>query len=117
MTPSPAATVTLVRDTPGGVEVLMLQRNFTLGFMPGVHVFPGGALDAADSSPEVHALCAGLEDETASRALGMERGGHEQRQQSEQGPEQAERAEAGAETGDHGALIEPVPRAGKSPPL
>ncbi|MBI3043205.1 MAG: NUDIX domain-containing protein [Betaproteobacteria bacterium] len=73
--PQPASTVTLVRDTTGGLEVLMLQRNFTLGFMPGVHVFPGGALDAADSAPELHALCVGIEDASASRALGVARGG------------------------------------------
>ena len=46
--PRPAATVTLVRDAPGGFEVLMVQRNHQSVFMPGVHVFPGGALDAED---------------------------------------------------------------------
>ena len=73
--PLPAATVTLVRDASRGLEVLMLQRSHSLKFMPGVYVFPGGALDAADSSPEMQAMCAGLEDEAASRALGVERGG------------------------------------------
>ena len=73
--PLPAATVTLVRDAPRGLEVLMLQRSHSLNFMPGVYVFPGGALDAADGSPEMQAMCAGLEDEAASRALGVERGG------------------------------------------
>jgi len=75
VTPQPAATVTLVRDTPRGLEVLMLQRSHSLKFMPGVHVFPGGGLDPADGSPQMHSLCAGLEDDSASRALGMERGG------------------------------------------
>ncbi|MGH8648524.1 MAG: NUDIX hydrolase, partial [Burkholderiales bacterium] len=74
-TPQPAATVTLVRDAPRGLEVLMLQRSLDLAFMPGVHVFPGGALDAADDSPALHALCAGLDDAAASRMLGLERGG------------------------------------------
>lgn len=73
--PLPAATVTLVRDAPGGLEVLMLQRSRSLAFMPGVHVFPGGALDPADASPALHALCAGPDDAAASRALGLERGG------------------------------------------
>ena len=73
--PQPAATVTLVRDAPRGLEVLMLQRSLDLAFMPGVHVFPGGALDAADNSPALHALCAGLDDAAASRTLGVERGG------------------------------------------
>lgn len=74
-TPLPAATVTLVRDAPRGLEVLMLQRSPSLAFMPGAHVFPGGALDAADDSPALHALCAGLDDAAASRVLGLERGG------------------------------------------
>ena len=75
VTPSPAATVTLVRDTARGVEVLMLQRSHSLKFMPGVYVFPGGGLDAADSAPEMGELCVGLEDRAASRALGVESGG------------------------------------------
>jgi 8-oxo-dGTP pyrophosphatase MutT (NUDIX family) len=73
--PLPAATVTLVRDAPRGLEVLMLQRSLNLAFMPGVHVFPGGALDATDNAPALHALCVGLDDATASRVLGLERGG------------------------------------------
>ncbi|MGH8702535.1 MAG: MBL fold metallo-hydrolase, partial [Burkholderiales bacterium] len=73
--PSPAATVTLIRDAPRGLEVLMLKRSLSLAFMPGVHVFPGGALDAGDDAPGLHALCVGLDDSAASRALGLERGG------------------------------------------
>ena len=53
----------------------MLQRSLKLAFMPGVHVFPGGALDAADYAPALHALCVGLDDEAASRTLGLEHGG------------------------------------------
>lgn len=75
ITPQPAATLMLARDAPHGLEVLMLQRSQALAFMPGVHVFPGGALDAADDSPALRALCAGLDDATASRALGLQRGG------------------------------------------
>jgi 8-oxo-dGTP pyrophosphatase MutT (NUDIX family) len=73
--PLPAATVTLVRDAPRGVEVLMLRRSLKLAFMPGVHVFPGGALDAADDAPALRAQCVGLDDAAASRALGLESGG------------------------------------------
>ena len=75
VTPLPAATVTLVRDTPRGLQVLMLQRSPNLAFMPGAHVFPGGALDASDDAPDLHALCVGLDDAAASRALALERGG------------------------------------------
>jgi 8-oxo-dGTP pyrophosphatase MutT (NUDIX family) len=71
----PAATVTLVRDTADGLEVLMLQRNHQSGFMPGMFLFPGGAIDEGDAHAAVVARCQGLDDEAASRALGMESGG------------------------------------------
>lgn len=71
----PAATVTLVRDAASGVEVLMLQRNFQSGFMPGMFLFPGGALDSGDRADSVLARCPGLDDETASAALGLPHGG------------------------------------------
>ena len=54
VTPLPAATIALVRDARDGLEVLLLQRNFQSGFMPGVHVFPGGGLDPGDESGEAH---------------------------------------------------------------
>lgn len=73
--PRPAATVTLVREAAGGFEVLMMQRNFQSVFMPGMHVFPGGAVDPHDSSAEIAALCTGLDDRQASRSLGVDRGG------------------------------------------
>ncbi len=71
----PAATVTLVRDAPGGLEVLMLQRNHQSGFMPGMFLFPGGAIDPGDSASMVLARCAGLDDAAASKALGVDKGG------------------------------------------
>ena len=73
--PLPAATVTLVRDAPDGLEVLLLERSQSLKFMPGAFVFPGGALDAGDSSPALQSLCVGQEDAAASRTLGLQRGG------------------------------------------
>jgi 8-oxo-dGTP pyrophosphatase MutT (NUDIX family) len=73
--PLPAATVTLVRDSAQGIEVLMMQRNFQSGFMPGMYLFPGGALDEADASAEMCDLCVGLDDAAASGILGMPRGG------------------------------------------
>jgi len=70
----PAATVTLVRDTPDGVEVLMLQRNHQSGFMPGMFLFPGGALDPEDQARAVLGRCAGLDDTAACAALGIAAG-------------------------------------------
>ncbi len=49
-----AATVLLLRDAPGGLEVLMTRRASTASFVPGAYVFPGGAIDAADNC--CHAL-------------------------------------------------------------
>ena len=54
--PRPAATVLLMRDGPGGVEVLMTRRSATASFAPGAYVFPGGGIDAADA--DVHGLAA-----------------------------------------------------------
>ena len=43
-----AATVLLLRDTPGGVEVLMTRRSASASFAPGAYVFPGGRIDDGD---------------------------------------------------------------------
>lgn len=44
-----ASTVCVVREK-AGVEVLMVRRPLTARFMPGVWVFPGGAVDEKDAS-------------------------------------------------------------------
>lgn len=45
----PAATVVIMRDSPGGVaRILMVERATTMAFAPGALVFPGGAVDEAD---------------------------------------------------------------------
>jgi 8-oxo-dGTP pyrophosphatase MutT (NUDIX family) len=75
LVPLPAATVAIVRDSHAGIEVLMLQRNLRSGFVAGVHLFPGGALDEADAAIEAAKLCCGLDDRAASRILGLEAGG------------------------------------------
>jgi 8-oxo-dGTP pyrophosphatase MutT (NUDIX family) len=54
----PASTVVLLRDTPDGLETLLLKRNKALIFAGGAWVFPGGALDAQDlaaAGGDVHA--------------------------------------------------------------
>jgi 8-oxo-dGTP pyrophosphatase MutT (NUDIX family) len=51
-TPRPAATVILLRrggkHADRALEVLLVRRNLEARFMPGVWVFPGGAIDDAD---------------------------------------------------------------------
>ena len=48
LTPRPAATTMVLRDGPTGLEVLLLLRSDRSVFVPGAHVFPGGAVEAAD---------------------------------------------------------------------
>lgn len=44
----PAATVALLRESPQGMEVLLLRRQSQLAFAAGMWVFPGGRIDAED---------------------------------------------------------------------
>lgn len=44
----PAATVMLLRDTFGPLEVFMMRRTTKAAFAGGMYVFPGGAVDVAD---------------------------------------------------------------------
>jgi 8-oxo-dGTP pyrophosphatase MutT (NUDIX family) len=73
--PMPSATVTLLRDTAGGIEVLMMRRNLKSGFVPGMYVFPGGGLDDDDLLFKNNELCKCLDDTAASTALGVTAGG------------------------------------------
>lgn len=75
MTPRPAATLILTRDSPAGVEVYLMQRTHRAVFLPGFFVFPGGSVDAMDSSEAMRALCGGIDDEEVSHRLGVEQGG------------------------------------------
>lgn len=48
--PRPATTILILRDHPGtGLEVFLVQRNRTAGFLPNAWVFPGGRVDPADA--------------------------------------------------------------------
>lgn len=63
----------LLRDAPGGMEVLLLQRAASTPFVPGAHVFPGGAVDEADDDHDD--VVEGMSREEADRILGVEGGG------------------------------------------
>lgn len=52
----PAASVIVLRDSPDGPEVLLVQRNPAQRFMGGAWVFPGGAVDEGDGGPDGTAL-------------------------------------------------------------
>ncbi len=74
LTPRPAATTMVLRDGADGIEVLLLLRSHRSVFVPGAHVFPGGAVEAADHDPHPTAPGAPTADE-ASERLGLDRGG------------------------------------------
>jgi len=64
-----AATVLLLRDRPGELEVLMVQRHRDMKFMGGALVFPGGRVDAADADAAKYAT--GDSEDTAIRIAGI----------------------------------------------
>lgn len=53
--PRDAATVVLLRSRAGadGPEVFLMQRQTSMAFAAGMHVFPGGGVDPRDSDAEV----------------------------------------------------------------
>lgn len=59
-TPLPAATLMLVRDRPGGIEVFMVKRHHQIDFASGALVFPGGKVDPHDRDPQLAELCDGV---------------------------------------------------------
>lgn len=69
----PAATVVLVREGAGGLEVLLLRRGGKASFVPGAYVFPGGRVDAADTEAALIALVDGLRPEI-ELGTGQDRG-------------------------------------------
>ena len=44
----PAATIMLLRDGPGGIEVFMVVRHHAIAFAAGALVFPGGRVEDSD---------------------------------------------------------------------
>ena len=49
--PRDAATLAILRDGPGGLEILVTLRPKTMRFMGGATVFPGGGLSESDADP------------------------------------------------------------------
>ncbi|MFP5320768.1 MAG: NUDIX hydrolase [Acidimicrobiia bacterium] len=74
--PRPAATVMLLRDGTDGLEVLLLRRASSTPFVPGAHVFPGGAVDDADVEPSgPDGVVVGRAAADVDRLLGVDAGG------------------------------------------
>lgn len=52
----PAGTVAVIRDSEGGLEVLLARRSSKLAFHGGSWVFPGGRVDPGDFGDDPHDL-------------------------------------------------------------
>ena len=69
--PVPAATILLLRDAPGGLEVFMVKRHHQIDFVAGALVFPGGKVEKGDSDAALTEFFDGGENWTDTmRALG-----------------------------------------------
>ena len=58
----PSATILLLRDRGGDLEVFMVQRHHQVDFAMGALVFPGGKVDPADREPGLRERCSGAPD-------------------------------------------------------
>lgn len=67
--PRAAATIVLLRDGEGGMEVLLMRRSRKAGFVPGAYVFPGGRVDNSDALPGLVSLLDDLDTDTARDRL------------------------------------------------
>jgi 8-oxo-dGTP pyrophosphatase MutT (NUDIX family) len=76
--PRPSASVVLLRrggkHADRALEILLLKRTESAKFMPGVWVFPGGAVDAEDGSGEASYMACAIRElrEEANIELGGE---------------------------------------------
>lgn len=73
--PRPSATMVLLREEAGILEVLLLKRSPRSRFIPGAWVFPGGAVDPEDSEPVLFPRLHGISYEAARDRLGPPDGG------------------------------------------
>ncbi|MCW5656939.1 MAG: NUDIX domain-containing protein [Burkholderiaceae bacterium] len=65
----PAATAVLIRNGPGGLEVLMVERHHEIDFARGAAVFPGGKAAAADRDDRLRTRCADAALDELQRSL------------------------------------------------
>lgn len=65
----PAATVLMLRETDGEMEVFMVVRHHQIDFASGALVFPGGKTDAQDSAPELAEYLRGASEDSEQRAI------------------------------------------------
>jgi 8-oxo-dGTP pyrophosphatase MutT (NUDIX family) len=69
--PVPAATILLLRDALGGLEVFMVKRHHQIDFVAGALVFPGGKVEKGDADAALGEFFDGGDDwNETMRALG-----------------------------------------------
>lgn len=61
VTPVPAATILMLRDSDDGIEVFMVERHHQIDFASGALVFPGGMVDPGDEDPALRDLVDGAQ--------------------------------------------------------
>ena len=71
--PRQAASLILLRESAGGAEVLLVQRNPEQRFMGGAWVFPGGAVQDGEDADHAAAAVRELEEEAGIGARGGRR--------------------------------------------
>jgi 8-oxo-dGTP pyrophosphatase MutT (NUDIX family) len=65
-----------MREGARTLEILLLRRVRTSGFVPGAFVFPGGRVDDGDASAELLEHVDGITADEASARLGLDAGAH-----------------------------------------
>lgn len=68
----PAATVVLLREGGGALEVLLLRRNAKLAFHGGAWVFPGGRVDPGEGTGEEGARRAAVREAREEAGLALD---------------------------------------------
>tara|TARA_A100000164_G_C21883365_1_gene761424 strand:+ start:57 stop:836 length:780 start_codon:yes stop_codon:yes gene_type:complete len=71
----PAATVILMREVDEGDFEILLVKQSSRSVFGSLHVFPGGKLDPEDFNKDLYSYCEGMNDEEASKKLGIESDG------------------------------------------
>jgi 8-oxo-dGTP pyrophosphatase MutT (NUDIX family) len=67
--PLAAATLILVRENRGQLQVYLIKRSPQSGFMPNMYVFPGGSLDRSDQDERLWKAHANLTERQLDRRL------------------------------------------------
>ena len=70
--PRLAATVLVLRDSPEGPQVYFMRRPARSSFAASAYVFPGGAMDDADTSPDMLGLAPGFEASLAGPRMRLD---------------------------------------------